>query len=154
MFLMPGSRAGIAGRAQRSASIMVTPANPSAGSTSLAGVMMGLGTSCKLSTLFYSRIRVTFAVAGANSQALGGVTTNIYYGTGTPPINGAALTGTAVGFRLFSESVAAGASQTITMYGLIRNASARVTYWFDLALGNGGAGTGTISNINFTAEEY
>ena len=71
-----------------------TSANP-IGTTSTTAVMMGLAGT--ITPAFSTRVLVTISGSCANSVLADGGTVQISYGTGTAPVNGAALTGTQIG---------------------------------------------------------
>src|SRR5258708_9986826 len=68
------------------------PANP-AGTVSLTAVMMGLGSTCAITTNSSGRVLVTMTGQARTATAAVSCTTGGRYGTGTAPVNGAAGTG-------------------------------------------------------------
>src|SRR6185503_7947405 len=72
------------------------PSDPST-TTSTTGVMMGLGSSTTITPNTTGVIMIVVTGDIDNSAAGDGSQVQIRYGTGTPPINGAALTGTGAG---------------------------------------------------------
>lgn len=136
------------------AAMMATPAAPSGGSTSNTGVMMGLGSVWTITPGLSTRVEAFISLVAQNSTAGGGCGVTVYYGTGTAPVNGAALTGTAVGARQFGQSVSAGANVPFSQEVFITGLAKGVPIWMDVALTNGGSATGTISNITVKAKEF
>lgn len=109
------------------------PANP-LGTVSLTpGVMCGLGIYYTPSTT--GNILVTLTAIGATKATIINFFNQLYYGTGTAPINGAVITGTA--FSYLSErhgGIGAGELNGLVVFmenlkGLILNTQ----YWFDLS---------------------
>lgn len=128
-----------------------TPADP-AGTTSGTGQMMGLAGSIKPAKT--GRVLVTLVGDIYNPSGDGdGAATQLRYGTGSAPANGAALAGTAVGaITKFINAVAAERapfSNTAVITGL----TVGTTYWLDCSLKNITGGTATIENLTLTAVE-
>lgn len=139
-----------------------------AGTTSLSGVMMGLATGSNpwlLTPQFTGAIRVS--ITGRMTNVVNGNITrcNLQYGTGTPPVNGAAQTG--ISFNAVPlESTAplanqwnvfpsgAGASglangwTPFSYEGEADGLTIGAQYWFDLALSvSGGTGFIVINSV-------
>lgn len=134
VFLIPGSRARPSRAfANGGAAVAVTPSNPpSTSSTTL--VMMGFGSSCKITPIYTGRIAVGFSYGGSNSSGQsGGAQYGIQYGTGSPPAFGTAVTGTQIGSRPTVTSLA-GNTFPVAQNGIIISLSRRTTYWFDVVL--------------------
>ena len=119
-------------------------ANPNS-TTSTTGVMLGGGggtngggLSTQITPATSGTVLVMFSGNINNSTAQDGGYFQIRYGTGTPPNNGAALTGTAVGSNTsFAEASSAGAAAfraPFTAIALVTGLSVGTTYWFDLAI--------------------
>src|SRR5438309_1082651 len=70
-----------------------TPADPT-GTTDTTGKMMGLAIA--VTPLVTGRLKIFVSGSAANNTINDGAAVQIRYGTGTAPVNGAALTGTAV----------------------------------------------------------
>ena len=79
--------------------------NPS-GTTSTAGVMMGLGSTCKITPAVTGRVRFTISGSVANNNAAHSTTVGGRYGSGTAPANNAATAGTAVLINSFTALTA------------------------------------------------
>lgn len=130
----------------------VNASNPSAGAGASAVVMMGLGSQCQLKPKFSTRAFVSFSFSGSAPSADSGAA-RLFYGTGTPPANGAAQTGTGVGniveFTNAGTNVFPG-----ELSAIITGLTPGTTYWFDLRLQNEGAsGTVSIDDVSFSAFE-
>lgn len=129
-------------------------ASPSAptGTTNTTGVMMGLAGSITPSAS--GRIEVNIEGTQTNSSSGHGCKTQIRYGTGSAPANGAALTGTAAGTQM--DSVLFPTPNYYTPFsntGIITGLTPGTTYWLDLSLAANSSGTAAVRNINITAKE-
>ena len=149
----PITASGTIARAYNEASFTATPGNPT-GTTSNAGLMMGLGATCKITPATSGRVQF-FIIANASLATVSGtVSVNGYYGTGTAPSNGAAVTGTQFdGARALTIS-AAGAFGIATISGFVTGLTPSTQYWFDVWLQSDGTHTATISNIHAYAIEF
>jgi hypothetical protein len=128
------------------------PANP-AGTTSATLVMMGVGTTCKITPGSGGKVQVM--ITGEISESAGAVTTTWgpRFGTGTAPANAAAVTGTRWGTAAdYTTQTAAGIKIPFAFVDLLTLTPA-TAYWFDIALGSNGAATATVTNLSFVAEE-
>jgi hypothetical protein len=129
------------------------PGNP-ATTVSATLVMMGVGGTCKITP--GSSGKVLVAITGQVASATASVTMTFgpRFGTGTAPVNGAAVTGTRWGagadFTTISATAAAKFPFAFTDLLTLTPATA---YWLDLALGSNGAAVASITSISFTALE-
>lgn len=128
------------------------PADP-ASTTSTTGVMMGLGTTCKLTPSYSTRVHITVdgvlsATATARVFAIG------KFGTGTAPINGAAFSGTTFGG---TRAVSIGATFTdgipFSTSAVITGLTPATAYWFDIDL-SGTSGTITVQSVHCAIFEF
>lgn len=130
------------------------PGNPST-TTSLTLVMMGLGTSCKITPGSSGKISLMITgLIGTNTAAVG-FTFGGRYGTGTAPANAAAVSGTRFGGAadLVSQSTLLGVGIPFTLIDLLTLTPA-TAYWFDIALLTANASDAAfIKTLNFTAVE-
>lgn len=129
-----------------------TTLNP-AGTTSTIGVHAGMGGTCALTPTYSSRVTASFGGYILNNTAGDGAEVQIRYGTGTAPVNGAALTGTAIG--PFSETLGLGANILVpfTTKAIITGLTAGTAYWFDLAEFAVTGGTMTANGIQCSLAE-
>lgn len=136
------------------ATLAVSPSDP-ASTVSTTGVMMGLGATCALTPNLATRVKAEF-IGLLNS--LGGNTSRakLYYGTGTAPTNGAAITGTQAGN---SASIAGGGvtnlSSMFMVSSIITGLTPGTAYWFDIVLNTSNAASAaSIANITSNAFEF
>ena len=121
--------------------------NP-AGTTSTAYVMMGLN------------VQLTQVVASAATVCLDGQVTNnsnnsvtevvICYGTGTAPVNGAALAGTIASQPARYKATAGGDYVPFSITCLVEGLTGGATYWLDAAVRAPSGGTASITDLDFT----
>ena len=133
------------------ATLQASPANPTA-TTSTTGVMMGLGSSCKITPAYSGRVR--FEINGSSqSNGANTVSTLGKFGTGAAPTNGTAATGTSLGATRQNTSAANGNLLAFTINGIATGLTAGTQYWFDVDV-LGSAGTSTVQNIDCNAMEF
>lgn len=127
-----------------------------AGTTSTSVVMLGVGTTCKLTPVYSSRLTVTFAGNIANGTASDAGDLGLYQGSGTAPSNGAAVTGT-----LRSNTVAfgggagnSGVNFPFSVTSVITGLTPSTAYWFDIGFASIVGGTTTIGGLSCSAMEF
>jgi hypothetical protein len=149
--LQPAQGSGLA------SSVSYKPTDPT-GTTSTSRLMMGLGSTCTFTPDATGIVHVTVSGGLVNTTAGDGVYLSGQYGTGTAPINGAALTGTAWGvgadgdahFKSNSGAELVPFSFTQVITGL----AVGTAVWFDLALATDAGGTtAQVSNVTYTLIE-
>jgi hypothetical protein len=115
--------------------------------TSTTGVMMGLGVNFKI-TPAGSGI-VQFNMSGYASHSVSGSQFQLtaYWGTGTPPANGAGITGTVLPSVIAGNVPAGGASVPFAMIGLVTGAAVGTPLWIDVALKAVTAGTVAAASV-------
>lgn len=123
--------------------------------SSLTLVMMGLGATVTYTPVSTGKVHVTCTGVGQTATAVANWTVGGRYGTGTAPVNGAAVTGTRWGGpadkTLRSAATATASDFSLTDLLSLTPASA---YWFDLALDTGNAAdAATVSSLSFFLEE-
>ena len=127
-----------------------SPADPTA-TTNTTGVMMGLSGS--ITPIRSGTILIIISGSGDNATNSRGGTIGLRYGTGTPPVNGAALTGTLVQTSNFQNSNAAQLFP-FSVNDIITGLTLNTAVWFDLSLAaSGGAGTARVRGINISIIE-
>lgn len=127
-----------------------SPTNPT-GTTDGTGVMMGINVTVTPNVtgrfLIIISGSITNSTAGSNSTAM------LYTGTGTPPVNGAALTGTQLASNSKVTRFPAGSAVLpFSIQGFISALTIGTTFWMDIAL-KAAANTATVSNLSVTAME-
>lgn len=138
-----------------SASLSAGPSNPG-GTSNAAGVMMGLGASCKVTPATSGRVRFTVKGNVTNNNSSKNTTIQGRYGTGTAPSNAAALTGSAFDAAIVVTTTAASSPLSFfTADGTVTGLSVGVQAWFDVSVApNDGATTSSISNLTCIAQEF
>jgi len=140
-----------------SPSYQATPADPT-GTTNTSGLMMGIGVANSLTPLYTGRVLAIISGNLTNSTAAAGdgAKVQIRYGTGAAPANGAALTGTAVGYIVSSvlERATAGDLQGFACQAIISGLTTGTGYWFDISLAAIVGGTGQAKNLSVSVIEF
>jgi hypothetical protein len=93
-----------------------------------------------------------------NSSGDDGVQVQIRTGTGTPPINGAALTGTTQGGLVKAELVVSGGATVLTrvpfsLNAIVTGLTLNTAVWIDISLAAIGAGTARVRDISISVVE-
>jgi hypothetical protein len=128
-----------------------TPANP-AGTTSTTLVMAGLAGS--ITPTSSGIIIIIINGDGFNTTAADGYEIQISYGTGTAPVNGAAVTGTQVGGLLvMTRAQAASVKIPFSANAIVTGLTVGTAYWIDLAFAAVTGGTGTLNDIGLSVIE-
>ena len=141
-----------------SAFFTAAPANPT-GTTSLTGVMMGLGSAFKITPVRSGTVLIILQGSlNNNTTAVGdGALINIRYGTGTAPANGAAATGTnpgnTIAFQQSTANAQGAADNPFTLHGLATGLTLNTAIWIDAALAAITAGTASITRLVTTVIE-
>lgn len=132
--------------------LKANPSNPS-GTTSTSGVMMGLGSTCKITPLVSTTVTVTFNGTLNSTVSGDGVEIASLFGTGTAPANGVAATGSNLGGSPIYGTVAA--SSQILPFSITGSATVTpgTAYWFDLDVAAYLGGTGSVANLSCSAAE-
>lgn len=126
------------------ATTLSTPLNPT-GTTSTAGVMMGLNQAITPKTT--TRIHVTICGSIANNTTGDGATVRIRVGTGTAPTNGAALAGTAYGSLQADTMVTSSLKHPFSVSALVTGLTTNTAYWVDVELAAVTGGTATLTSV-------
>lgn len=134
------------------ASLLGAPANPT-GTSSTGGVMMGLGSTCKITPVYSGRLLVTIDGIVGNNTVGNASTIQVRYGTGTAPANAAALQGTSVGNSMGYGNGGSASNVPFSATRVITGLSAGTQYWLDLVL-VASANTSTLTGISCTAVEF
>ncbi len=130
------------------------PPNP-ASTSNTSFTMMGLGSTLTITPEFSGTVVIKIDSEAKDTVDGNGIVFEIFYGTGTPPSNGASTSGTQVGpiFErdFWGPNATVGFGTNLKITGL----SVGQTYWFDIAIRSLGTGSSnaTIQNIEFYIEE-
>jgi len=157
--VLTGQGAGNPAVFKAAASGTVRPANPAAPASGTS-TMAGLGATCAFTPTRTGQVMVTISghvTLAAGLTAGAGMFNTIYYGTGTPPANGAAVTGTqATGAQRCFVGVSPTAAEyrpfslTAVLTGLVIG----TPYWVDLVQSLQIAGQSvSTANLNFAFME-
>lgn len=144
---------GTCALALTNATVQAAPANPTGSSSTAPGVMMGLGTTCKITPVYSGRAKFEIVATYANNTATVSSFSTLRFGTGTAPVNGVAATGTQIGNIVQNSSAVASATVTSPAQGIVTGLAPGTSYWFDLAL-YVNANASTVININCNAFEF
>lgn len=128
------------------------PAAPT-GTASTSAVMMGLGSAASITPVRTGRISFTISGQMSNTTINDGATVQLRYGTGTAPINGAAVTGTQGGNSQTFKAASAGDTSGFSIGPIIAGLTVGTPYWFDLALQAVTGGTASVAGLTVTAHE-
>lgn len=131
-----------------------TPADPT-GTTDTTGKMMGLAGAITPQITGRIVIMICGNLTNSTATAGDGAKAQITYGTGTAPVNAAALTGTAVGNICSSVLERATASDLQAFYcqAWVTGLTAGTAYWLDIRLAAIVGGTGQAKNVSILAWE-
>jgi hypothetical protein len=143
---------GAGGLVGTGATLQATPTAPT-GTASTTPVMMGLGSTCKLTPVFSTRVRVSFFGSIDNNTAAAVTDLRVFFGTGTAPSNGAAQTGTEIGTFVAGVSTTASATLPLANGGIATGLTPGTQIWLDIGL-DVSSGTGALISVACTAEEF
>jgi hypothetical protein len=139
----------------QSASSQKTPVDP-ATTSSTVGVMMGL--SASITPVLTGKIMIIISGDMDNSSGDDGAQVQMRTGTGTPPINGAALTGTTQGGLVKMSVVVSGGATNVTrvpfsLNAIVTGLTLNTAVWIDLDLAAIGAGNARVRDISISVVE-
>lgn len=112
-------------------------------STSGSSLMMGLGSSCKITPVRSSTVQITFSGGFRNdgvSSAISAAFMQLKYGTGSAPANADAETGTSFGSSVAMNNTSKTAQpdyNPVSMTAVITSLAPGTAYWFDAAVAAG-----------------
>lgn len=112
-----------------------TPANPAA-TASVTLVMMGLGATVTYTPVLTGTVLVLATGYVSTAVAVVPLTIGGRFGTGTAPVNGAAVTGTRFGpaADVTTQALAIGVPGDITLSQVLTGLALGTAVWFDFAL--------------------
>lgn len=132
-----------------------SPANPAAaGSTT--HTMAGLAGAVTPNSSGEVMITISGYADDSGASTTMGVELRLYYGTGTAPSNGGALTGTAGASALRVQNTVAGSARDVpfSTQAIITGLAPATTYWIDLSQAQiSGTVVATLTNISISAFE-
>jgi len=140
----------------QSASSQKTPVDP-ATTSSTVGVMMGL--SASITPVLTGKIMIIISGDMDNNTGDDGAQVQMRTGTGTPPINGAALTGTTQGGLVkMSVVTSGGGASSVTrvpfsLNAIVTGLTLNTAVWIDLGLAAITAGTARVRDISISVVE-
>lgn len=128
--------------------------NPTGTSSTASRKLMGLGGTATITPTRTGKVLIVanFRIANSNGAGAGGIG-QIYYGTGTAPANGDAVSGTAVGTVFAMTAPSAGAFETMSLTAVVTGLTLSTAYWVDLGIAATSAGTLTVSEVVITLIE-
>lgn len=122
-----------------------------AGTTSLVGVMMGLGVNFIPASAGVTQLIISGDIT--NNTASDGANVQCRFGTGAAPANGAALTGTTLGsLKKWVPAAVTTQKGHFVCAGIVL-LNVNTTYWFDVGLAAVTGGTATIADVDVAASE-
>lgn len=124
------------------------PANPT-GTTNTTGLMMGLGGSIAFTPIKSGKLMIVISGMISNSGNSNGAKTQIRYGTGAAPANGAALTGTVAGniVSMINNANSGGLKSGFACVAIITDLTLGTAYWIDLSLAAITLGTANLTDV-------
>lgn len=129
----------------------LAPSGSSVGST----IMMGLGSTLQITPTLTGNIKFNITGYSHNDSATGIAAITPYYGTGNPPLNGASVTGTAMGTATRNPgSVTGSVGVNFNYYAEASGLAVGTPYWFDIGLSNGLGGSSFIVTQTVMIEEF
>lgn len=131
---------------QSAAGVVLTPT----GTTSTTGVMMGMGSTIKITPARSTRVMIMIQGTVNTSTTSTTSTMGIFFGTGTAPINGAASAGTQVAGNLVTVLGTIAADPPFHISGIITGLTLSTAIWVDLKLAQtSGGGTANLTNVSW-----
>lgn len=124
------------------------------GTASATAVMMGLGAVTVLTPNKSGKVLVVISGNAASSLANDGITIDARYGTGTAPINGAAVTGTRFSQARTVTAVLANTDSYPFALNDIVSLTPGTAYWFDLSVLAITGGTASVTNLSYSLVEF
>lgn len=130
-------------------------ANPAA-TTSLVGVMMGMGSTWTITPSHTGNLVALVRGNMGNNTASDYAEIQLAYGTGVAPVNGAAATGTAIGalLRYAGNANTAGVFVPYVSFGYVTGLTLATAYWLDINLKSVIGGTSSINSNDLLLLEF
>jgi hypothetical protein len=134
----------------QSASSQKTPADPTT-TTSTVGVMMGL--SASITPVLTGKIMIIISGDIENDTNSRGARVQIRTGTGTPPINGAALTGTTQGGLVTLDQSSPNLRVPFSLNAIVNSLTLNTAVWVDISLASITSGISRVRDISISVVE-
>lgn len=130
-------------------------ANPG-NNASLTIAMAGIGSTLAFTPTQTGRMLISISGIIANNSASNGYTASIRFGTGTAPVNGAALSGFPGGPSIgaLGNAGSAALGSPFTLVGIATGLSPGVPAWADIAFAPLVGGTCTLSSLTAALIEF
>jgi hypothetical protein len=137
------------------ASTQKNPTDPTV-TSSTVGVMMGL--SASITPVLSGKIMIIISGDMDNDTGDDGAQVQMITGTGTPPINGAALTGTTQGGLVKMSVVVSGGATAVTrvpfsLNAIVTGLTLNTAVWIDISLAAIGAGNARVRDVSISVVE-
>ena len=123
-----------------------------AGTTSATAVMMAAG-AATITPTKTGRVLMVASGQMANSTLNDGATVDLRSGTGTAPVNGAAVTGTLRGIAQTATSTVAAQRSGFCLSAVVSGLTLGTAVWVDVSLLAVTAGTATVTGVHITVTE-
>lgn len=129
------------------------PANPTGTTSTAAFVMMGMAQA--FTPAINGKVQLHFDGICTNSGANDALEFQLRYGTGTAPINGAALAGSAVSSTVPGAVTVSAANQwfSCSQIQIVAGLTVGTAYWYDVAVEAVTGGTAALANVTMNANE-
>jgi hypothetical protein len=128
--------------------------NPT-GTNAAGGKMMGTGASaCHITPVYSGRVTIHMDYDFASTTGAVSAASQLKWGTGTPPANGDAPIGTAIGNPRTGYIAVANAHAPASHDWILFGLTPGVQVWFDSQLSTASGSTVTIAGVNCTATEF
>jgi hypothetical protein len=152
----PGISVTGVGTVAQSLSNATLQANPTPGGVSNAagGIMMGMGTTCKITPVYSGRIKVEWFGSVSNTVGSASIGVTMRYGTGVAPIYTNGPVGTQIAASYGISAPNTNFAAPLANGGIVTGLTPGVAYWLDLTLSSGGGGVSTLSNVSCNAMEF
>lgn len=129
------------------------PSNPTGTTSTAAFVMMGMAQA--FTPAINGKVQLHFDGICTNSGANDALEFQLRYGTGTAPINGAALAGSAVSSTVPGAVTVSAANQwfSCSQIQIVAGLTVGTAYWYDVAVEAVTGGTAALANVTMNANE-
>jgi len=134
----------------QSTSSQKTPADPTT-TSSTVGVMMGL--SASITPVLTGKIMIIISGDMDNDTNSRGTRVQIRTGTGTPPINGAALTGTTQGGLVTLDQSSPNLRVPFSLNAIVNSLTLNTAVWIDISLASITSGISRVRDISISVVE-